>query len=119
MEHEGPTGYALGDEAQATGWVGVQATDWLAGTIRALYTHQGRIRGAYDRPTTIRTPGDRAGNAGGELFDIGFGVAVHVPRGSFAGMQLGLEWIQPVAEDWSGYQLERTGTLAATWGMSF
>ena len=42
-----------------------------------------------------------------------------MPRGSFEGMRIALEWIQPLAEDWNGYQLERTGTLAASWGMSF
>jgi len=119
MEGEGPTGYALGDEAQLTGWGGVQATEFLAATLRGLFTHQGRIHGRYDRPTQTTTPADLPANAGGELFDLGIGLEVTIPRGSFAGMQLALEWIQPLAENWNGYQLERTGSLAASWGMSF
>ncbi|MFO0688306.1 MAG: DUF3570 domain-containing protein [Myxococcota bacterium] len=119
MEEEGRTGYALGHEAQLTAWGGVRLTDWLGGTLRFLYTHQGRIHGRYDRPTEIRTPGDLPSNSGGELFDVGFGLSATVPRGAFEGMQLSLEWLQPVAQDWGGYQLERTGTLAATWGMVF
>jgi len=119
MEREGPTGYALGDEVQVTAWGGAHVTDWLDATLRALYTHQGRIHGRYDRPIVARTPGDLPANSGGRLFDLGFGLSVTVPRGAFEGMQLSLEWVQPVADDWSGYQLERTGTLAASWGMHF
>lgn len=119
MEEEGRTGYALGDEAQLTVWGGARLTDWLGVTLRALYTHQGRIHGRYDRPIVVRTPHDLPANSGGDLFDLGFGVAVGIPRGPFEGMQLSLEWIQPVAEDFRGDQLERTGTLAATWGMVF
>lgn len=119
MEEEGPTGYSLGDELQTTAWGGARVTDWLDATLRALYTHQGRIHGRYDRPIVARTPGDLPANSGGRFFDLGFGLSVTVPRGAFEGMQLSLEWIQPVADDWSSYQLERTGTLAATWGMHF
>ncbi|MBY0402125.1 hypothetical protein K2X89_17660, partial [Myxococcota bacterium] len=119
MEREGPTGYALGDEVQLTAWGGIRLTEWLAATVRGLYTHQGRIRGRYDRPGVVRTPGDWPSNSGGELLDLGLGLSVEIPRGSFAGMQLSLEWLQPLAERWNGYQLERTGTLAATWGMHF
>lgn len=119
MEHEGRTGYALGDQVQVTGWGGVSVSDWLGLSLRGLYTHAGRIRGRYDRPILVRTPGDLPANAGGRFFDLGIGLALTVPRGSFEGMQLSLEWIQPLAEDWNGYQLERTGTLAASWGMHF
>ncbi len=119
MESEGPTGYALGDELQLTSWAGIDVTHWLATTLRGLYTQQGRISGRYDQLSTLRTPADYPNNAGGRFFDLGIGLAVTVPRGSFEGMQLSLEWIQPLAEDWNGYQLERTGSLAASWGMSF
>jgi len=119
MEREGPTGYALGDELQLSGWGGFELTDWLATTLRAIYTVQGRIHGRFDRPSTVRTPGDLPANAGGQLFDLGIGLEVSVPRGSFVGMQLAVEWLQPLAENWNGYQLERTGTLAASVGMSF
>jgi Protein of unknown function (DUF3570) len=119
MEREGPTGYALGDEIQLSGWGGIELTDWLATTLRAIYTGQGRIHGRFDRPSTVRTPGDLPANAGGQLFDLGIGLEVSVPRGSFEGMQLAVEWLQPLAENWNGYQLERTGTVAASVGMSF
>ena len=119
MEREGPTGYVLGDEIQVSAWGGIEMTDWLAATLRGLYARQGRIHGHFDRPSSLRTPGDRPTNAGGRLFDLGIGLEFSVPRGSFEGVQLSVEWLQPLAEDWNGYQLERTGTLAASIGMSF
>ena len=119
MEGEGRTGYALGDELQLTTWGGIEISEWFAATLRGLYTEQGGIRGRYDKLSAQGTPADQANNSGGRYFDLGIGLAVTVPRGSFAGMQLSLEWLQPLAEDWNGYQLERTGSLAASWGMSF
>lgn len=119
MENEGPNGYALGDEAQVSVWGGIDLTNWLAATLRGIYTDQGRIHGRFDRPSSLRTPGDWPSNAGGHLFDLGIGFEVSVPRGSFEGMQLSVEWLQPLAENWNGFQLERTGTLAASVGMSF
>jgi len=119
LEGEGRTGYALGDEVQLTGWAGLEPVDGLAFTLRGLTTFQGRIHGRYDRPSVTRTPADRPENAGGRFFDLGIGLEVAVPRGAFSGMQLAVEWLQPVAEDWNGYQLERTGTLAARLGMAF
>ncbi|MEZ4278734.1 MAG: DUF3570 domain-containing protein [Myxococcota bacterium] len=119
MEGEGPTGYALGDEIQVSGWGGFALTDWLAGTLRGIYTRQGRIHGRFDRPSIVRTPGDVPANAGGRLFDLGIGLELRVPRGAFEGVVISAEWLQPLAEDWNGYQLERTGTLAASVGMSF
>lgn len=119
MEGEGPSGYALGDEIQVSGWGGIEMGDRLAATLRGVYTRQGRIQGRFDRPTVVRTPGDRPNNAGGRLFDLGIGLELSVPRGSFEGVQISVEWLQPLAEDWNGYQLERTGTLAASAGMSF
>ena len=119
MEREGPTGYALGDEVQVSGWGGIELSEWLAGTLRGIYTHQGRIHGRFDRPSIVRTPGDVPANAGGRLFDVGIGLELRVPRGAFEGFVVSAEWLQPLAEDWNGYQLERTGTLAASVGMAF
>jgi hypothetical protein len=119
MEREGPTGYALGDEVQVSGWGGIELSEWLAGTLRGIYTHQGRIHGRFDRPSVVRTPGDVPANAGGRLFDLGIGLELRVPRGAFEGIVVSAEWLQPLAEDWNGYQLERTGTLAASVGMAF
>jgi hypothetical protein len=119
MEGEGPTGYALGNEAKVTAWAGAELSEWLSATIRGLYTWRGRIHGRYDRPTLVRTPADSPRNAGGRFVDLGIGLGVEIPRGSFEGMQLSLEWIQPLSDDFNGYQLERTGSLAATVGISF
>lgn len=119
MEREGRTGYALGDEVQVSAWSGVELFDAIGLTLRGIYTFQGGIRGRFDRPSSQRTPADHPANSGASLVDLGIGVSARVARGSFEGMQLSLEWIQPLAENWSGHQLERTGSLAASWSMPF
>jgi hypothetical protein len=40
-------------------------------------------------------------------------------NGSFAGNQLGVEWLQPLRDDFNGYQLERRGALYASWKYLF
>ena len=45
--------------------------------------------------------------------------ATYTFGGSFAGNQIGVEWLQPVADDPNGYQLERRGTLYAAWKYAF
>jgi len=119
LESEGETGYALGDELQSTVWGGVALLDWLDVSLRGVFAWQGDLTGRYDRPSALRTPMDQPTNYGGCFWDLGLGLRVIVPRGAFEGMELGVEWLQPLATDWNGYQLEREGTFHARWGLRF
>jgi hypothetical protein len=58
-------------------------------------------------------------NYGGCFWDIGLGFNIALPAGKFAGHSLGFEWLQPVATNFNGSQLEREGALSATWSFSF
>jgi hypothetical protein len=62
---------------------------------------------------------DYAASYGGRYVDVGFGLSVTIPQGEWQGNRFSVEWLQPVDDDVNGYQLERTGTLAATWGVMF
>jgi hypothetical protein len=42
-----------------------------------------------------------------------------VPSGDLAGNSFGFEWLQPVADDFNGYQLQREGALSANWSFAF
>ncbi|HRB21749.1 MAG TPA: hypothetical protein PLB54_08645, partial [Nitrosomonas sp.] len=64
-------------------------------------------------------PMDFPQNYGGQFWDIGFGLNAAVPRGKFAGNRFGFEWMQPVSNDFNGFQLDRKGSLAATWSYHF
>jgi hypothetical protein len=118
MEHANASGYALGDALAASAWGGVRVLPWLSGSVRAIYTVQGRVRGAYDRLHDDAGPMDFPANTGGRFFDVGLGLGVDL-GGRFAGHQLGAEWLQPVAQDPNGYQLERVGALSLVWGVRF
>lgn len=138
MGSQNASGYALGDIYQATTWGGYSLTKWLAGTLRAVYTEQNKIRGGFNplpgvnasgvavsnvnpgSPTNYSTGSvDFTSNYGGRFWDIGFGLNVTVPSGAFKGHHLGVEWLQPVGTDFNGYQLQRQGTLSANWSMMF
>ena len=62
---------------------------------------------------------DFPASTGGQLFDVGLGLDFELPGSRFAGHHLGAEWLQPVAQDLNGYQLERLGALSLVWGVRF
>lgn len=113
------SGFAFGNLFQATGWGGYQIQDWLSATVRTIYTFQDAIDGQYPAPFVPSGPMDTPQSYGGQFLDIGLGLNAMVQSGDFAGNHIGVEWLQPAYNDYNGYQLERTGTLFATWGLSF
>jgi hypothetical protein len=62
---------------------------------------------------------DITSNYGGQYVDLGLGVNVTVPSGTFAGNTIKFEWLQPVHTDYNSYQLDRSAALTATWGVGF
>lgn len=112
-------GYALGDAFQGTAWGNYNFLHWLSASVRGIYTAQGDIRGQSSRPNSSSAPVDFSGNYGGQFWDVGLGLNAMVPDGEFSGHSLGVEWLQPVADNYNGYQLERDGALSVTWGYMF
>jgi hypothetical protein len=119
LEKENDSGYQLGDVLQATGWGSYRFANWISASVRGLYTEQGKIEGHYNGAHNHSSPPDLQFNYGGRFWDIGFGVNTVVPSGTFKGLRLSAEWLQPVGEDVNGYQLERDGTLWANASIAF
>ena len=119
MQNQNRSGYALGDLYQATAWGSYSVTNWLSGSIRGLYTSQEAINGQYNGLINQYGPADYTSNYGGKYWDVGFGMSAMVPSGDFAGNRVSVEWLQPVQDNVNGYQLQRDGTLSATWGLAF
>jgi hypothetical protein len=119
LEDNGETGFAFGDMFQTTAWGGYGLTHWLTATLRGVYTVQGAVQGEFDQYIDKKGPMDYPANYGGRFWDVGFGLNATVPGGDLAGNSLGVEWLQPVATDFNGYQLDRDGTLSATWHYAF
>jgi hypothetical protein len=119
LEGHGETGFAFGDIFQTTAWGGYGLTNWLSASVRGVYTIQGAIHGQFNQFIDKLGPMDYPMNYGGRFWDVGFGLNATVPGGDLAGNSLGVEWLQPVATDFNGYQLDRDGTLSATWHYAF
>ncbi|NOU22880.1 MAG: DUF3570 domain-containing protein [Methyloglobulus sp.] len=135
LESKNESGYRLGDIFQGSVWGGYNWTNWLATTVRGIYTWQDRIHGLL-RPSQQQVadpntglpvpfvpqhigPFDFPGNYGGQFVDLGLGVNVTVPSGAFQGNSLKFEWLQPVHTDYNGYQLDRDYSLNFTWSYGF
>ncbi|MEQ1560930.1 MAG: DUF3570 domain-containing protein [Methyloglobulus sp.] len=135
LEGKNESGFRLGDIFQGSVWGGYHWTNWLATTVRGVFTSQGAIHGTYppsqglvgDPNTGLLVPFvpqhigpfDFPGNYGGQFVDLGLGINVTVPSGAFAGNTLKFEWLQPVHTDYNGYQLDRDYTLNFTWSYGF
>ena len=133
LQNRNRSGYALGDVYQGTSWLGYKAFDWLSATVRGIYTQQNKLKGDIGQIDTLAfvagqtnqiahntaSPVDYAQNSGGHYWDVGLGVRIAVPSGSFAGHTLSLEWLQPVKDVVDGYQLQRTSGFAANWTYMF
>jgi hypothetical protein len=119
LQASNDSGYALGDVLQSSAWGGYRILDYLNGTLRGLHTVQDRIHGSYNGPHDNSGPMDYPRNYGGQYWDVGFGLDLTIPGGSLAGQHLGVEWLQPVQDEVNGYQLQRTGSLYATWSLGF
>jgi hypothetical protein len=62
---------------------------------------------------------NQTSNYGGQYVDVGLGLNVNIPNGTFAGHNLSFEWLQPAYTNVNGYQLNRDGALAVSWSKSF
>ncbi|MDD5580863.1 MAG: hypothetical protein PHY16_16490 [Methylobacter sp.] len=113
MEDHNKSGYALGDIFQTTAWGNYNLTEWLAASVRGVYTAHGGIRGQFNGQINQFGPMDYPSNYGGKYWDVGFGLSAVVPSGDLAGNRLSVEWLQPVKDDVNGYQVEREGALSA------
>jgi Protein of unknown function (DUF3570) len=119
MEEQNESGYRLGDMFQATAWGSYGLTHWLTASVRGVYTLQGGIEGNFNGLINQFGPMDYLQNYGGRYWDVGFGLSAVVPSGALAGNRVSVEWLQPIEDDVNGFQLERDGTLSATWSMAF
>jgi hypothetical protein len=119
LESRNAYGYVLGDMFQSTAWGSYNLLDWLAGSLRAAYTLQGKIDGRFNGPASDSATMDQPFNYGGHYWDLGVGLNAVVPEGTFQGNQFAVEWLQPVMTNVHGYQLDRDGMLSATWSLAF
>lgn len=119
MEDQNKSGYRLGDIFQATTWGGYDLARWLTASVRGAYTWQGAIQRDFNVFNARIGPMDFPANYGGQFWDIGLGLNARIPGGRFAGNRLGFEWLQPVGNDFNGFQLDRKGALSATWSYQF
>ena len=119
LEDQNDSGFAFGDVFQSTVWGSYRVFDWLSASVRGVYTSEGKVRGEFNGPHDQSGPMDFPANYGGQFWDIGFGLNASVTSGELKGNRLGVEWLQPVATDFNGYQVDRDGGLFATWSLAF
>lgn len=104
LESQNDSGYSLGDTYHAETWMGVNIAPSVSGSFRLMYEKRNRISGHFNAPHNHASPTDFVVNYGGEFVDLGVGL--HVNSG-VSGLQLGAEWVVPLAEHYNGFQIGR------------
>lgn len=119
LQDKNSSGFAFGDEFQATAWGSYSPLDWLSMSLRGIYTVQGSVRGRYNGASPNSAPVDFPANYGGRFWDLGMGLNATLPSGPLAGNSIGFEWVQPLVTDVNGFQLDREGSLFLNWSVTF
>ncbi|MBD9356880.1 DUF3570 domain-containing protein [Methylomonas albis] len=119
MQNRNRSNYVLGNAFQSTAWGSYRVSNWLSGSIRSVYTAQGAINGEFVRTHSLTSPIDYTSNYGGQFLDFGFGLNLSIPEGSLSRHLFSVEWLQPAITDFNGNQLQREGSLNATWNYAF
>ncbi|MGV3590777.1 MAG: DUF3570 domain-containing protein, partial [Gammaproteobacteria bacterium] len=114
LERRNASGYRLGNQVQFSAWTTRSMNERVALSLRAQWQHRGAIDGAFDAYNAANGPMDFPANHGGELADLGLGLAFDL-----GGSQLAVEWLVPMHDDVHGFQLERQGTLTASWHYTY
>ncbi len=119
LENANESGYALGNQFQATAWGSIGLFDWLSASVRGVYTTQGEITGEFNDVHSELSPVDFPQNYGGQFWDVGFGLSAEIPIAGLKDNRLSVEWLQPVEDDFNGFQLERDGSLFVSFSLTF
>jgi len=113
FEDQNSSGYRLGSKALATGWLSYLVGANLGATLRAEYSHQGRIHGEYDGPHFEDMPPDFPANYGGDLVTGAIGLNWEPTIDGKRGPQLGVELGLPLYQNVNGVQLPQRWQLSA------
>lgn len=118
-DDENASGFAFGDEAQASGWLSYLVDSGLSVTTRLSWEHEGRILGHYNGPHNHSTPSDIQANYGGDTVLAGFGANVALPVAGRQRPQIGVEVGLPLYQRLNGIQLPETWRAALSLSHSF
>ena len=91
----------------------------ISASVRGVYTTLGEITGEFNDVHSEVSPVDFPQNYGGRFWDVGFGLSAEIPIAGLKDNRLSVEWLQPVEDDFNGFQLERDGSLFVSFSLTF
>lgn len=115
LQAQNKSGFAFGNQLQASVWGGYRLGDALFATVRGSLRREGGLRGEFDQAHPDTSNLDFAGNYGGSYADLGLGLNGRI----FGQHHVAVEWLQPISTRVRGYQLDRDGTLQLSWAYGF
>ncbi len=115
LESKNKSGFAFGNKHGATSWAAYRLNPNLSSSVRLAYDKEEGIEGHYNGPHNHSSPMDLQKNYGGERVDLGLGFNWV----SQSGFRAGLEWLEPIDQNYKGQQLGRDRSLSLSLSYAF
>ena len=115
---ENDNDFAYGNKVDFTMWGSYLLTNWLSGSVRALYSNLGEVDGA-DPEIVAPVQTANPDFLGGTRIDALIGLNAIGQTGFVKNQRLALEYGLPVLQDLNGPQLKTTSTFTIGWQYAF
>ena len=109
---ENEAGYRMGNQFQLSSWAAIPVNKWMSVSVRAAGTSTEKLIGADPGMDEMMAPASDAINFGGEQLNGFVGLNAYIPNGILKGIRIGVEYGQPLYQNWNGIQMNRTRMLS-------
>jgi hypothetical protein len=108
---ENEAGYRLGNQYQLNSWAAVPIKKWISLSVRVAGTSTEKLIGEDADMDRTMSPTSDAINFGGEQVNGFVGLNTYIPNGILKGIRIGVEYGQPLYQNWNGIQMNRGNRL--------
>ena len=108
---ENEAGYRMGNQYQLNSWAALPINNWVSISARATGTATEKLAGEDIAMDKMMSPTSDALNFGGEQISGFIGLNAYVPNGFLKGLRIGVEYGQPLYQNWNGIQMDRNNLL--------
>ncbi|MEO1259957.1 MAG: transporter [Bacteroidota bacterium] len=108
---ENEAGYRRGNQYQLNSWAAMPINNWISVSVRATGTATEKLIGEDPDMDKMMSPTSDAINFGGEQVNGFIGLNAYVPSGFLKGLRFGIEYGQPLYQNWNGIQMNQNNLL--------
>ncbi len=117
--HTNANEYRQGNFVNATTWSARRISNWISLSGRLLFSHIGNISGSHPNLNQKTSPSHRPDFRGSTRLDLLISSNLLIPKGTFAGQRLAVEFHLPIVQYFEGIQLKNRWQITLGWQYAF